>query len=85
MELTDDTMEGICMIIYKDECCDCAVPGYPCLGDACSNRHVPHIYCDKCGEEIYYDEHGFDTSEEVHFCANCDEDYIDENKEDCYD
>lgn len=47
------------MVKYEDECCGCAVPAYPCLGDSCPNRHVPHLYCDKCGndvEELYYDE-----------------------------
>lgn len=40
------------MIIHEDECCDCAVPGYPCLGDTCQLKNVPHYYCDKCGEEV---------------------------------
>ena len=40
------------MIRYEDHCCDCAVPGYPCLGSSCPNRNVPVYYCDKCGEEI---------------------------------
>ena len=32
----------------ENHCCDCAVPGYPCLGDACPNRNVKVFYCDKC-------------------------------------
>ena len=36
---------------YENECCDCAVPSYPCMGDSCPLRKVPHYYCDKCGEE----------------------------------
>ena len=40
------------MIIYENECCGCAVPAYPCMGDACPNRHVPHLYCDRCKEEV---------------------------------
>ena len=22
------------------------------MGSACPNRHVPHFYCDKCGEDV---------------------------------
>lgn len=39
------------MVVYENECCDCAVPGYPCRGSACPLRHVPHYYCDECGDE----------------------------------
>ena len=39
------------MITYEDECCGCATPSYPCMGDACPNRNVPHLYCDRCKEE----------------------------------
>ena len=54
-------------IRYEDECCGCAVPGYPCLGSECPNRHVPHLYCDKCEdevEELYKTENG-------ELCAIC--------------
>lgn len=37
---------------FENDCCGCAVPGYPCLGPSCPNRHVEHIYCDVCGEDI---------------------------------
>lgn len=40
----------------ENHCCDCAAPGYPCLGSICPNRNVGVHYCDKCGcelEEIY--------------------------------
>lgn len=55
---------------YEDECCGCAVPGYPCLGSACPNRNVPHYFCDACGEEfepeeLYVNEDG----EEL--CTEC--------------
>ena len=40
------------MITYEDECCGCAVPAYPCIGDACPYRNVPHLYCDKCKEAV---------------------------------
>lgn len=47
------------MIIIEDECCGCAVPGYPCMGSACPNINVKHYICDKCGDEfekLYYYE-----------------------------
>lgn len=32
----------------EDHCCCCDLP---CRGAACSLRHVPVAYCDKCGDE----------------------------------
>lgn len=40
------------MVKIENRCCDCAAPGYPCLGSSCPNRHVEVYYCDKCGEEL---------------------------------
>ena len=40
------------MTTYENECCDCAVPAYPCLGSICPNRHVKHYYCDECKDDI---------------------------------
>ena len=40
------------MFKIEDHCCDCAAPGYPCLGNACPRRRVKVYYCDKCGEEL---------------------------------
>jgi len=57
------------MIRIENDCCDCAVPGYPCLGSICSLRHVPHCYCDMCGEEISE----FDINEDYHLCEDCKE------------
>lgn len=37
------------MIEYVNECCGCAVPGYPCIGASCPNRNVPRYRCDVCG------------------------------------
>ena len=51
-----------------NECCECAVPGYPCLGSACSLRHVPRWQCDICGEDDL-------TEDEMHddyICKNCE-------------
>lgn len=39
------------MKVIENECCNCAVPSYPCMGNSCPNRHVAHYYCDKCGNE----------------------------------
>ena len=40
------------MITYEDECCGCATESYPCLGNACPNRNVKHLYCDKCKDDV---------------------------------
>lgn len=55
------------MQVYEDECCDCATPGYPCIGDSCPNRRVLHTYCDICGEDIegdVYEDDGEDLCED---------------------
>lgn len=35
----------------ENDCCDCATPNYPCIGNLCPYSQVPHWYCDECGEE----------------------------------
>lgn len=51
---------------YENECCGCATPNYPCLGESCELRRVPHYYCDRCKEEnTLYEYEG----EEL--CADC--------------
>ena len=40
------------MIREENDCCGCAVPAYPCLGNACPRRHTIHMICDECGEEV---------------------------------
>lgn len=55
------------MIKYENECCDCAVPAYPCLGESCSLRRVPHYYCDRCNDEAEYIYH-WDGEE---LCIGC--------------
>lgn len=37
---------------YENQCCDCAVPSYPCLGSSCPLTKVPVYYCDHCDEEL---------------------------------
>ena len=39
------------MITYEDECVGCPTE-IGCLGSACPNRNVPHLYCDKCKEDV---------------------------------
>ena len=56
------------MVVYENECCGCAVPAYPCLGDRCPRRRVPHYYCDnkECrAEETLYEYEG------EQLCAEC--------------
>jgi len=38
------------MIKYQNDCVGCP-DGVPCMGRACPYRHVPHFYCDECGDE----------------------------------
>ena len=55
----------------ENDCMDCAVPAYPCLGDVCRYRHVEHIYCDACGEEVEEEElRKFDDMELCRYCYN---------------
>ena len=51
-QLEEQEERGHNMTKYENECCGCATESYPCLGSACPNRHVPHFYCDKCGEDV---------------------------------
>lgn len=50
----------------ENRCCDCATPGYPCLGSACPLMRVEVYYCDKCGDELeeIYEVDGDDLCEE---------------------
>ena len=52
----------------ENHCCQCAVPAYPCRGNACELRHVEVAYCDECGGQLdgyIYD----DGSQEL--CEEC--------------
>lgn len=53
------------MIVYKNHCCDCASPGYPCKGNSCPLRRVPVMKCDVCGIEIE------DTQDGEELCEEC--------------
>ena len=58
------------MVRIENHCCDCAVPGYPCMGDLCSLRRVEVTYCDSCHEEIgeYDDIYDADGKEICEYC-----------------
>lgn len=54
------------MIKYENECVGCTSLGLPCIGASCDKIHVPHSYCDKCGEEEeLYHYNG------MHMCMDC--------------
>lgn len=48
---------------------DCVSCGLPCLGSSCPHQNVPHYYCDKCGEELSYDE--IYEYEDLELCEDC--------------
>lgn len=55
------------MIVERNECCDCATENYPCLGEACTQRHKLIHVCDSCetdSDQIYYFEDG-------EYCLTC--------------
>lgn len=57
------------MIRIENQCCDCAVPGYPCMGSSCPRRHVKIYECDNCGAELEQGElYEYDDEE---LCIDC--------------
>lgn len=40
------------MVREENDCCGCATPGYPCIGESCNLRHAKHYYCDCCKSEV---------------------------------
>lgn len=52
------------MVRYENDCVDC---GLPCLGSACPNRNVKHLYCDNCKSEVE-ELYEYDDSE---LCEEC--------------
>lgn len=50
------------MIEYTNDCVQC---GLPCF-DSCRYKNVPHLHCDRCGEEETLYE--FDGEQ---LCAEC--------------
>lgn len=55
------------MIKFENDCCDCAVPAYPCMGNSCPLRHSAHFYCDNCSDEV--DELYYYGGEQ--WCVDC--------------
>ena len=54
------------MITYEDECVGCPAE-MGCMGDACPNKNVRHLYCDRCNADVetlyvYYGQE---------FCLHC--------------
>lgn len=68
------------MMYEVNECCDCAAPGYPCLGNACEMRHQTRYECDRCGTDdlTEYEIHHVDGED---LCDECFEE--EERKEKC--
>lgn len=56
------------MLKIENHCCNCAVPGYPCMGHHCPRTKVEVHYCDKCGDEIPDDIYEVDGEE---LCEDC--------------
>lgn len=54
----------------ESRCCDCAVPGYPCIGNACKLLRVEVIYCDLCGAEVGGDDF-VTTDDGQDICEEC--------------
>ena len=44
------------MVKIENHCVGCTDLGLHCLGSSCNNRNIEVYYCDKCGEELPYDE-----------------------------
>lgn len=63
------------MVRIENQCCDCAVPGYPCIGFSCPRRHVRIYECDECKDEVDQGElFEFDGEE---LCIDCIKDRLD--------
>ena len=63
---------------YENDCCDCAVDGYPCLGSACPLRHSLHVYCDVCGGD-FTDDNDIYECDGTDICSECLVDYLLDN------
>lgn len=58
------------MVTRENDCCSCAVPGFPCIGDRCELLNAPHFYCDDCEEEVSYGElYWVDDEQLCKYCA----------------
>ena len=62
------------MIKYENQCCGCAVPGYPCIGNSCPYVNVPVCYCDVCDNDTLAE---YDI-ERGHYCERHAKEYLQE-------
>lgn len=78
MEVIGYKGEGCKTIKYENQCCDCAVPAYPCKESDCPLLRVPIYYCDYCGCNCnsLYDIEG------EQYCEDCTKKYLKEVFED---
>lgn len=58
------------MIVYENDCCNCAVGGYPCTG---AHKRVKHLRCDDCEEDLQFAYIGEDGGE---YCEECILDHL---------
>ena len=56
------------MVTYEDECVGCPAE-MGCLGSTCIYRNVPHYFCDKCKDEVYYEDLYYYDGKEI--CEDC--------------
>ena len=56
------------MIKYEDRCV-CCPPEMGCLGRGCPNRNIAVFICDKCKEEVSYDD--IRNIDGHHICRDC--------------
>lgn len=57
------------MIYHQNDCCECASPGFPCIGSRCELVNRAHYICDGCDEEVYPGElYWYDG---LQLCSNC--------------
>lgn len=55
------------MLKYENDCVNCALP---CID--CGRKHVPHMYCDSCGEETDVLYHMIDSAHDNQYiCKEC--------------
>lgn len=55
------------MLKYENDCVNCALP---CID--CGRKHVPHMYCDSCGEETDVLYHMIDSAyDSQYICKEC--------------
>lgn len=56
------------MIEVENRCVGCA-PERGCMGRGCPNREVEVLYCDRCGDEISFDDAYVVDGEDL--CEDC--------------